>query len=97
MLSQRRFITKVGYIFNASPDLQIFSPIRDLFSGTHIVFHHLYLFQQRFSYLDGLNEDRKGVPLTISGKQVMADSAEGEMFVVKAFEMGLAGDGALSW
>lgn len=47
--------------------------------------------------LDSLYDNGKGIFLTVFGKQVVTDATEGEVLVVKTFEMGLTSDRAFAW
>lgn len=44
------------------------------------------------SHLDSLYDNGEGMVLAVTGQQVLADPAEGEVSVVKALEMGLSCD-----
>lgn len=48
-------------------------------------------------YLDGFYDDGEGVVLVVSGQQVLVDFIEGEVFVVKVFEVGLFCDEIFFW
>lgn len=47
------------------------------------------------AHLHGVYDDGEGVVLAVLGQQVLADPTEGEVSVIKALEVGLAGDETL--
>lgn len=49
------------------------------------------------AHLDRLYDDGEGVVLAVTGQQVLADPAEGEVSVVEALEVGLSCDETLPW